>query len=76
MSQIAGKVCDQCGKISYSDEDRRFWIQIFVVRGEMGEETEIHFNNKIIALDDNKDFCSKECLIKWITGEPNENPKN
>jgi hypothetical protein len=74
MSEISGKVCDQCGKISYLDEDRKFWISIDVVIDDMGEETLIRFNNRIIRLNNDKDFCSKDCLIKFITGEPNVSP--
>lgn len=73
MSDVIGKICDQCDKINYSTKDFRFWVHIETVIGEMGEIPIIQFNNRTIEIDNNKDFCCKDCLIKWITGESHGN---
>lgn len=71
MSQIKYSKCDQCGKIELDDQIvANKWISIESVFDDLGETTKIHYYDKVIEFDD-EDFCSKECLIKYILGEPN-----
>jgi hypothetical protein len=69
MSQIKRTVCDQCGKEEINEMVGK-WIAIKAQCDEMGDYTVIHFPDRQIEITDT-DFCSKECLIKYILGEPN-----